>query len=1164
MTPETHPTPRQHRLSAHRAQRPIATIGYVLTLALAMTLFFAWGSAQAQESTGPEESPSAWWMRGWEGEAPSTQDSAPVEAIPTPRLADEFDPDTWTKLVFQSYFQGNWDIMISSNDETTMSTLVAHPAADIRPRFGWEAKQVVFVSNRDGNWEIYVINADGTGLKRLTQNSSVDTMPSWSPDGSRIAFSSNRSGQYQIYTMNPDGSDVVQLTSLPKDQVAPSWSKDNRIAWSQADQTTGILWIMNGDGSNQHAITPALPYLTNPIWSQDSVQLAFSYAAQTDGAYDVATIADNGSGMKLVAGSGSPNVDLIPTDWDMDPGESWYRILITELQDAEGSLRVNARVLLQGGSTREMFYSPGKGFVDFEVADRTPPVSQINPLPALTRADGYNVTWSVHDIGPSGIWRTELQSRVLPDGAWESSYFSALSPPYAYLQGQSGTSMAFRARASDYAGNVEAWPANGAAETQTSFFSRKLTGTILDNRGTPLAQASIAITPAATTGVSTNASGTFDAGLSATGWHTFQIDPASGFGDQSFYLPVNTDRSVALYTSPSDNVIQNGTFEAAIDMSTEWITPYAHPHSTELSHLGSYGAQLGVDCDPVLCLQNIQPELLRGKLLSVMDSADNLHLVWQDSQYGIDVGSFHYRIRSSDGVWSSTQDIPFQGSLIALLLDSHDGLHLISLEFTQTISWDIYHRSRSVNGQWVNHGIVTTIWAKNPVALMGPDDVIHLAFSAQVTFPQMGIWHQAIPITGAPSAPEQVTFGNWGSTPAVVALAISKNGTLHLIHSDAYTKAFFYWIRPSGAAWYQAELPMLDGNTQAIQDLWVDSNNQVHLLWSKLEDPAVPVFYSVRSASGVWSPYNIIANQVATLSHVEDRQGGVHLIGCQYESGQLSTTRAAYRRFLPEGIATDPLVFRDPGLDYNPCSQGALLFDSSNQPHFLWTFRPSYSQPEWWLYSSPSIGSSTETVDTLSQVVTIPADMHNPTLSFMHQVWFAQSPSTTKSRLSVLIAAADQVTQTEVFSATSVIDWKLGWADLQPWAGQTVTVTFSIAQSAGEPYLRAYLDDIALGSWSTPYVGQVDPASLTPGVPAVITVTGQNFINPVSARLTLGSQAVGGITVTWVDAQTLTVDLPALGPGIYDLWVINPDGQQSVRVGGIRVGKQGYLPLVAR
>ncbi len=920
MTPKTQPNSKKLRFSTNFAQSALATMGYALILAVVIALSFASGPVQAQDITTPDQ-PSAWWMRGWEGEASSTQDSAPADPIPTPRITDQFDPDTWSKLVFQSYYQGNWDIMISSNSETDLSTLVAHPASDIRPRFGWEAKQVVFVSNRDGNWEIYLINADGTGLRRLTQNAATDTMPSWSPDGSRIVFSSNRSGQYQIYTMRPDGGDVVQLTSLPKDQVSPSWSKDNRIAWSQADQTTGSLWIMNGDGSNQHAITPGLPYLTNPIWSQDNVQLAFAYSAQNDGAYDVATIADNGSGMTQIAGSGSPAVDLIPTDWDMDPGERWYRILITELQHVGGGLRVNAHELLQGGSTSEMFYSPGKGFVDFEVADRTPPVSQIDPLPVLTRADGYNVTWSVQDIGPSGIWRTELQSRVLPDGAWESTYFSALSPHYAYLQGQSGTSMAFRARASDYAGNVEAWPPGDQAEAQTSFFSRKLIGTILDNRGTPLAQTPVAISPAGITGATTNNMGVFDARLSVPGDHTVQIDPASGFGDQAFYLPVNIDRSVVLYTNPSDNVIQNGTFEDIVDMSPAWISSYAQQHSTDLSHLGSYGAKLAADCDSMLCIQNVQHEQLRGGLFSVMDSADNLYVLWQDSRYDMDYGAIHYRIRSVDGVWSNTQDMLFQGSLIALLLDSHDGLHLISQELTQGVSWDIYHRSLAKGGQWVNHGIVTSLWAKNPVALMGPDDVIHLAFSAQVTFPQMGIWHQAIPITGAPSAPEQVTFGNWGSTPAVVALAISKDGTIHLIHSDDYGKNYFYWIHPNGAAWYPAALPMLAGNAQAIRDLWVDSENQVHLLWSNLEDTTFSVKSSVRSSRGVWSPYNIIADQVATLSHVEDRNGDVHLIGCQY--GQYGDGRAAYWHFLPEGLAAVPLVPQY-SEQYNPC----LLYTS--------------------------------------------------------------------------------------------------------------------------------------------------------------------------------------------------------------------------------------------
>ncbi len=96
--------------------------------------------------------------------------------------------------------------------------------------------------------------------------------------------------------------------------------------------------------------------------------------------------------------------------------------------------------------------------------------------------------------------------------------------------------------------------------------------------------------------------------------------------------------------------------------------------------------------------------------------------------------------------------------------------------------------------------------------------------------------------------------------------------------------------------------------------------------------------------------------------------------------------------------------------------------------------------------------------------------------------------------------------------------------------------------------------------WLTPLAESVNPAAFDPGVATPITVTGQNFLDGITVRLTRGEQTVSRLTLARLDAHTLTVDLPALGPGLYDLWVTNPGGQQSVKMGAIRVGKQSYCP----
>jgi Tol biopolymer transport system component len=85
-----------------------------------------------------------------------------------------------------------------------------------------------------------------------------------------------------IFTMNPDGSDVKQLTNIGPDSGAfwQSWSPDGKqIAFSKVGPPDflGQIWLMNADGSNQHALL-AEPDFHNegPSFSPDGSAVIFT------------------------------------------------------------------------------------------------------------------------------------------------------------------------------------------------------------------------------------------------------------------------------------------------------------------------------------------------------------------------------------------------------------------------------------------------------------------------------------------------------------------------------------------------------------------------------------------------------------------------------------------------------------------------------------------------------------------------------------------------------------------------------------------------------------------------------------------------------------------------------------------------------------------------
>lgn len=200
-----------------------------------------------------------------------------------------------TRIAFQSFRDGNYEIYTMNTDGTGQMRLTNNSADDAIPSWSPDGSKIVFYSNRDGNNEIYVMNADGTGQTRLTNNGFTDGDPSWSPDGSKIAFTSNRDGNFEIYTMNLDGSAQTRITNIAGNDVYPSWSPNgSRILFHSSRDGNVEIYTMNPDGTGQTRLTNNSATDADPSWSPDGTKIAFE--SLRDGNSEIYVMNANGTG----------------------------------------------------------------------------------------------------------------------------------------------------------------------------------------------------------------------------------------------------------------------------------------------------------------------------------------------------------------------------------------------------------------------------------------------------------------------------------------------------------------------------------------------------------------------------------------------------------------------------------------------------------------------------------------------------------------------------------------------------------------------------------------------------------------------------------------------------------------------------------------------------
>lgn len=384
-------------------------------------------------------------------------------------------------------------------------------------------------------------------------------------------------------TMDEQASFVIQANAL-----AIAAGVDRVFQFQLYDDNVGYreyFGLVRNDGSTRASYTAyqvAATYLADPTLAtrtelENGAVDSVSFLSARQG--KVTVLWNNSTALKTVSlAASTPTAQLI------DKGGN---VQTVAAQSNRFSISVPAKAYYKlDGCTTRYSDQPGSPLILVERIN-TEISSRVNPLPALTTQNPFPVSWSRLDkAGGSATY--DIQYRTGKDGQWQDWLVDTALATANFGPAQGGKTYYFRSRAK-MGGTVEPYP-EGEGDTSTTV-KLLLTGRVVDNRGRPVTQATVAAaTPAvsAASVASTDGQGSFTLELPANG--TYQVAVSKqGFGSlPPKAIGVTTSLSYDFTLPPADNAVQNWGFESGL---AGWVTSGTVVSQT-FRHTGDWGATI--------------------------------------------------------------------------------------------------------------------------------------------------------------------------------------------------------------------------------------------------------------------------------------------------------------------------------------------------------------------------------------------------------------------------------------------------------------------------------------------------------------------------------------------------------------------------------------------
>jgi Tol biopolymer transport system component len=187
------------------------------------------------------------------------------------------------RIAFWDFMTGQIYAVNPGGTGLAQLTHVAQGRTAADPAWSPDGRHIAFDSDMSGAVRQWVMDANGSHAHIVAGDRPhvADILPSYTPDGRRLVFSRCIMGDHcAIYSIRVDGTHRRALTRLRAHaDIQASVSPNGRqIAFARfgARGIISQVYVMNGDGSGEHAVTPPALEGSDPHWSPTGNLITFT------------------------------------------------------------------------------------------------------------------------------------------------------------------------------------------------------------------------------------------------------------------------------------------------------------------------------------------------------------------------------------------------------------------------------------------------------------------------------------------------------------------------------------------------------------------------------------------------------------------------------------------------------------------------------------------------------------------------------------------------------------------------------------------------------------------------------------------------------------------------------------------------------------------------